>query len=126
MASFKLEVSVVICSGSSELSEPRLLIMIMFNRAKAVITCAIITLCTLLPCNFISDGCFEYWCSSLAQLRVQDTEKQRRRRCDDTRLAESGNARSEQLLVMPVYTNRLRMVSGRDLEWIATFKGPVV
>jgi len=30
-----------------------------------------------------------------------DTEKQRQRRRDDTRLTESRNARSEQLLVMP-------------------------
>ena len=37
-----------------------------------------------------------------------DTEKQRQRRHDDARLAESGNARSEQLLVMPteLLTNR--------------------
>jgi len=30
-----------------------------------------------------------------------DTEKQRQRRRDDSRLADSGDARSEQLLVMP-------------------------
>jgi len=30
-----------------------------------------------------------------------DTEKQRQRRQDDARLTESGNARSEQLLVVP-------------------------
>ena len=30
-----------------------------------------------------------------------DTEKQKQRRCDDARLTESGNARSEQLLVVP-------------------------
>ena len=37
-----------------------------------------------------------------------DTEKQRQHRCDDARLTESGNARSEQLLVMPteLLTNR--------------------
>ena len=37
-----------------------------------------------------------------------NTEKQRQRRHDDTRLAESGNTRSEQLLVMPTesLTNR--------------------
>jgi len=37
-----------------------------------------------------------------------DTEKQRQRRCDKGRLTESGNARSEQLLVMPteLLTNR--------------------
>ena len=39
--------------------------------------------------------------SSLAQLRVRDTEKQRQDRNDDARLTESGNARSKQLLVMP-------------------------
>ena len=37
-----------------------------------------------------------------------DTEKQRQCRCDDTRLTKSGNARSEQLLVMPeLLTNRI-------------------
>ena len=37
-----------------------------------------------------------------------DTEKQRQRRRDDARLTESGNARSEQLLVVPTesLTNR--------------------
>jgi len=39
-----------------------------------------------------------------------DTEKQRQHRCDDARLTESGNARSEQLiLVVPteLLTNRV-------------------
>jgi len=31
-----------------------------------------------------------------------ETEKQRQRRCDDTRLTESRDARSEQLLMMPI------------------------
>jgi len=37
-----------------------------------------------------------------------DTEEQRQCRRDDTRLTESGNARSEQLLMMPteLLTNR--------------------
>jgi len=37
-----------------------------------------------------------------------DTEKQRQRGCDNARLTKSGNARSEQLLVMPTesLTNR--------------------
>ena len=37
-----------------------------------------------------------------------DTEKQRQRRRDDARLTESGNARTEQLLVVPTesLTNR--------------------
>ena len=30
-----------------------------------------------------------------------ETEKQRQRRCDDVRLTESGDARSEQLLIVP-------------------------
>jgi len=38
--------------------------------------------------------------SSLAQLQVRDTGKQRQCRHDDARLTESGNTRSEQLLVM--------------------------
>ena len=39
--------------------------------------------------------------SSLALLQVQHPEKQRQCGHDDTRLTESRNARSEQLLVMP-------------------------
>jgi len=39
--------------------------------------------------------------SSLAQLQVQDTEKQRQHRCNNARLTESRNTRSEQLLMMP-------------------------
>ena len=41
-----------------------------------------------------------------------DTEKQRQRRRDDARLTESGNARSEQLLVVPTesLTNRQRLL----------------
>ena len=41
-----------------------------------------------------------------------DTEKQRRRRRDGVRLTESGNARSEQLLVVPTesLTNRQRLL----------------
>ena len=38
--------------------------------------------------------------SSLAQLRVRDTENQRQRRCDDMWLTDSGNAKSKQLLMM--------------------------
>ena len=40
-----------------------------------------------------------------------DTEKQRQRRCDDARLTESGNARSEQLLVV-------RTESLTNREWL--------
>jgi len=46
--------------------------------------------------------------SSVAQLRVRGTEEQRD---EDARLTESGNARSEQLLVMP--TKQLT-----DREWL--------
>jgi len=37
-----------------------------------------------------------------------DTEKQKQRRCNSTRLTESGNARSKQLLMVPteLLTNR--------------------
>ena len=40
-----------------------------------------------------------------------DTEKQRQHRRDDVRLTESGNARTEQLLVVPteLLTNRERL-----------------
>jgi len=51
-----------------------------------------------------------------------DTEKQRQHRCDDARLTESGNARSEQLLVVPTesLTNRVW------LEWIRMSKARLV
>jgi len=40
--------------------------------------------------------------SSLAQCEFEiDTKKQRKHKCDDIRITKSGNARSEQLLVMP-------------------------
>jgi len=52
-----------------------------------------------------------------------DTEKQRQRRCADSRLTESGDARSEQLLVMPTesLTNQ-RTAARRALEWIGKSK----
>ena len=51
-----------------------------------------------------------------------DTEKQRQHRHDDARLIESGNARSEQLLMVPTesLTNRVW------LEWIRTSKTRLV
>ena len=51
-----------------------------------------------------------------------DTEKKRQRRRDDARLTESGNARSEQLLVVPTesLTNRVW------LEWIRMSKARLV
>jgi len=51
-----------------------------------------------------------------------NTKKQRQRRQDDARLTESGNARSEQLLVVPTesLTNRVW------LEWIRTSKARLV
>jgi len=51
-----------------------------------------------------------------------DTEKQRQCRRDDARLTESGNASSEQLLMVPTesLTNRVW------LEWIRTSKARLV
>ena len=54
-----------------------------------------------------------------------DTEKQRQCRRDDARLTESGNARSEQLLVVPSayrIANQQRMAARRALEWIGVSK----
>ena len=51
-----------------------------------------------------------------------DTEKQRQRRCDSARLTESGNARSEQLLVVPTESLTDRVW----LEWIRTSKAGLV
>ena len=48
-----------------------------------------------------------------------DTENQRQRRRDDVRLTESGNARTEQLLVVPSayrVANQQRMAARRALE----------
>jgi len=41
-----------------------------------------------------------------------DTEKQRQNRHDDVRLAESGNTRSEQLLVMPACVCNIIFIPG--------------
>ena len=51
-----------------------------------------------------------------------DTEKQRQRRHDDARLIESGNARSEQLLLVPTES----LTSRVWLEWIRTSKARLV
>jgi len=52
-----------------------------------------------------------------------DTEEQRQRRCNNARLTESGNARSEQLLVMPTESlNQRRIDARRALEWTGTSK----
>jgi len=56
---------------------------------------------------------------------IYGTEKQRQCRHDNVRLTESGNARSEQLLVVPSayrVTNQLRMAARRALEWIGASK----
>ena len=55
-----------------------------------------------------------------------DTEKQRQCRHSDARLTESGNARSEQLLVVHRVTNQHRMAARRALEWIGTSKAWLV
>ena len=55
-----------------------------------------------------------------------DTEKQRQCRRDDVRLTESGNARSEQLLVVPTVANQQRMAARRALEWIGALKARLV
>ena len=69
--------------------------------------------------------------SSLAQLWVWDTAKQRQHRRDNARLTKSGNARSEQMPEVSSYlwclqshTNRLRMATRGALEWVGMFKGP--
>ena len=51
-----------------------------------------------------------------------DIEKQRQRRCDDVRLTESGNARNEQLLVVPTESLTKRVW----LVWIRTSKARLV
>jgi len=51
-----------------------------------------------------------------------DNEKQRQRRRDDVRLTESGNARSEQLLMVPTESLTNRRAAKRALEWIRMLK----
>ena len=63
-----------------------------------------------------------------------DIEKQRQRRCDDVRLTESGNARNEQLLVVPtesltkrvwlvwIRTSKARLVFGYEISDLFTWK----
>ena len=54
-----------------------------------------------------------------------DNEKQRQSRRADARLTASGNARSEQLLVVPSayrVTNQQGMATRRALEWIGASK----
>jgi len=54
-----------------------------------------------------------------------DTEKQMQRRHDDARLTESGDTRSEQLLLVPSayrVANQQRMAARRALEWIGASK----
>ena len=64
----------------------------------------------LLPCDLtLSTGVATV--SSLAQLQVPDSEKQRQCRLNDVRLTKSENARSEQLLVM-------HAESLTDWEWL--------
>ena len=48
-----------------------------------------------------------------------DTKKQRQSRCDDVRLTESGNAKSEQIATCDACraANRLRMAARGALEW---------
>ena len=50
-------------------------------------------------------------CSTVNYEFEIDTEKQRQCRCDNVKLTKSGNARSEQLLVMPTE-------SLSDREWL--------
>ena len=62
--------------------------------------------------------------SSLSQVEFEiDTEKQRQRRHDNARLTESGNARSQQLLMMPteLLTNR-ELLPGEFLSGLESLK----
>ena len=55
-----------------------------------------------------------------------DTEKQRQCRQDDARLTENGNARSEQLFVVPTGSLSNREWLLKALEWIRTSKAQLV
>ena len=55
-----------------------------------------------------------------------DTEKQRQRRGDDTRLTESGNARSEQLNTCGAYRVAIKPTEFGLPEWIRTSKARLV
>ena len=64
----------------------------------------------------------EYWYifQSFNSLLKMGTEKQRQRRRNGARLTESGNTRSEQLLMVHAYrvANQQTTAARRALEWI--------
>ena len=115
---------------------PRLLVYI-FICASVLVTCAIITSRTLLPCDLtiLLSTSARLLCVATILWVVyhsyeieMDTEKQRQCRRDDARLTESGNARSEQLHICGAYrvANQQRMAAKRALEWIRTSKSRLV
>ena len=78
---------------------------------------------TLLQSN--SEGCLGTGVATMstlrsqAQLHVQDTEKPKQCRCNDVRLTESRNTRSEQLLLMHVMPTELSTCGLKwDWEWL--------
>jgi len=93
-----------------------------FVCASAPVTCAIITSHTLLPCLFalvdltatLRTGVAAM--SSLAQLQVRDTKKQRQHGHKEVRLTKSRNGRGEQLLVMSAGANQLTMAARKPLN----------
>jgi len=109
----------------------------MFICASALITCAIITSRTLLPCDLtiLLSTSARLLCVATILCVVyhsyeieMDTEKQRQHRRDDMRLTESGNTRSKQLHIRGAYrvANQQRMAAKRALEWIRTSKSQLV
>ena len=91
--------------------------------ASPLITCAIITSCTLLPCNLARvdfdnlDGCFVQCSYYYEQSSTVTSSRQIPR--------SRGNARSEQLLVVPSayrVANQQGMAARRALEWITASK----
>ena len=67
------------------------------------VSCAIFTSRKLLPCDFISSvlAALSTGVATMSSLAQWDAEKQRQCKHNNVRLTEIGNARSQQLLVMP-------------------------
>jgi len=98
------------CTRSAWPAGPKITLLFsrLLVRASALITCAIITSRTLLPCSLTLvnlDSCFAQllWVVYHSYNFEMDTAKQRQHSRDDTRLTESGNTRSEQLNTRGAY-----------------------
>ena len=95
-----------------------------FVRVSALITCTIIVLCTLLQCNFtlvnltaaLCTGVATVYCESSRTVTSSRYPGAEQCRCNNMRLTESKNTRSEQLLLMP--TEQLAENGCQENSWM--------